>query len=380
MRIPTLSFLLLVLLTINQSCKKKIIPLANNSEELAAQTLYKRIDSLAQKGIMIGHQDALAYGLGWWNVPDGSDMYRVSGEFPAVYGWDLGDIHLDRNLDSVSFQDMKNWMIDVHENGGINSISFHLDNPVNGNSSWDTSKIVSTILPGGIHHAAFTKHLDHTATFLKDLKDKNGQMVPVIFRPWHEHNGNWFWWGKGNATEKEYIDLYRFTVTYFENTHHIHHLLYAFSPDRSRIADPASKEEYLYGYPGDEYVDLLGLDDYRDVYVSPIDSLNKKGIASLTKALEMVTDLAAEKHKLSALSETGSEAINDAKWFTERILGPIASSEKAKRIAYVLFWRNARENHHYMAYPGHKTVANFKTFVDDPLTLTLKDIGTNFGH
>lgn len=369
---------IILLLGIFSSCKENPLPTADKHADAETVGLFIKMKNLAEKGFMVGHQDALAYGVGWWNLKDSCDMYRTSGEFPAVYGWDLGDIHDSRNLDSVSFENMKAWMIGVHEHGGINTISFHLDNPVDGNSSWDTSKITSSLLPGGENNALLNHQLDLAAAFLQDLKTADGKFIPIIFRPWHEHNGNWFWWGRGNASEEEYIQLFRYTVEYFQTKHQIHHLLYAFSPDRSRMTDPGSVEDYLYAYPGDDVVDLLGWDNYKDVRVYHLDSLDHQGREDLAKGLAMISGIAAEKGKLLALTETGSEAINDSLWFTERILDPIKNTPAIKSLSYVLFWRNARPSHHYMTYPGHITADNFRTFLTDSLTLTLKDIGTNF--
>ena len=136
-----------------------------------------------------------------------------------------------------------------------------------------------------------------------------------------------------------------------------------------------SRDSYLYGYPGDAYVDLLGIDNYRDVGVVNSDSLKEQGITNLIQSLEMLTDLAFEKNKACALTETGSEGIKDSEWFTNRILNPIKSSVKARRISYILMWRNNDIKHHFMTYPGHATESDFKNFINDPLIKTLKDIG-----
>ena len=360
------------------SCKSSKLLTSDRSSTKEVQLLYKRLAATSGKGIITGYEDALAYGLGWWAQDGMCDMYRVTGQYPGIYGWDLGDIHEDRNLDSVSFADMRKWMKKIHANGGINTISFHMDNPIDGHSSWDTSKIVKDLLPGGKYHNLLLKQLDLAAEYIKTLKSENGQPLPIVYRPFHEHNGNWFWWGKGNASEEDYKTLFRFNVEYFRNKHGIHNLLFAFSPDRSRLKNGSDKEGYLYGYPGDQYVDILGLDNYMDVKASSNDSINVAGAKSLVACLEMVTDLAVEKGKLSALSETGSEGIKDANWFSNRILKPIKSSPKAQRISYMLFWRNFSVTHHYMSYPGHLSENDLKTFVNDPMIYTLKDIGTNF--
>jgi len=218
----------------------------------ATKKLYHQLENYNQKGMLVGYQESLAYGIGWNNEGvENCDMYQVVGEYPAIYGWDLGDIHRKYNIDNVSFADMQRWILEVHKSGGINTISWHMDNPVNGRNSWDTTKVGKLILPQGEYHAEYLKKLDDAAGFFKKCKIGK-HFVPIIFRPFHEHNGDWFWWGKGNFTEEEYIAIWRFTVDYLKNHHKIHHLIYAFSPDRSRIYNTSSKEEYLYGYPGDQ--------------------------------------------------------------------------------------------------------------------------------
>ena len=57
--------------------------------------------------IIFGHQDATACGIGWKNEELRSDINDVCGRFPALYGWDLGQIGNDKNIDSVSFDRMK---------------------------------------------------------------------------------------------------------------------------------------------------------------------------------------------------------------------------------------------------------------------------------
>src|SRR5580693_9807601 len=67
--------------------------------------LYRHLKSIAGKGFLFGHQDDLAYGVGWKYVPGRSDIKDVTGDYPAVYGWELGRIEVDHqeNIDSVPF-------------------------------------------------------------------------------------------------------------------------------------------------------------------------------------------------------------------------------------------------------------------------------------
>ena len=123
------------------------------------------------------------------------------GKYPAVHGWELGHIELgnDINLDTVSFALMREQIIKTYQQGGINTLSWHLDNPVSGGTSWDVTPAASTILKGGANREKYEVWVDRLADFLKSLRTQNGITIPVVFRPYHEMNGSWFWWGAKNC-------------------------------------------------------------------------------------------------------------------------------------------------------------------------------------
>jgi len=339
-----------------------------------SNALFNRLRSVPDIGVMFGQQDGDAYGVGWRNGKGTPDAFAVAGDYPAVHGWDLGKIEhaATMNLDSVNFRKMRKWMIGNYRRGGINTISWHIDNPVSGGSAWDKTPAVKDILPGGKLHGKFLTQLDLLAEFLDRLEFR-GKKIPVIFRPWHEHNGDWFWWGKGNCTEAEYIALWQFTVKHLRDTRNLHHLLYAISPDRSRMDISDLRGTYLYGYPGDEFVDLIGLDNYHDAGFCETATERDRKNAELTQVLKTISSLAAEKGKIAAMTETGQEGIREANWFTRVLLDPVKASRDI-RIAYILVWRNANRKHHYGPYPGHSSVADFLDYRKDPLSLFEKDI------
>ncbi len=114
--------------------------------------LYHNLKKLLNKGIMFGHQDDLAYGVGWKYVPGKSDVKEVTGDYPAVYGFELGRIELDHrvNIDSVPFDSMRNYIKTVYERGGVITLSWHLNNPLTGKTAWDPAEgTVASIFPGG---------------------------------------------------------------------------------------------------------------------------------------------------------------------------------------------------------------------------------------
>jgi mannan endo-1,4-beta-mannosidase len=324
-------------------------------------SLYERLRKISDKGFLYGHQDDLAYGLNWWNKEGNSDVKAVCGSYPAVFGWELGDLGHERNLDSIKFTNIQKWIIKAHEMGGINTISWHMLNPVTMGNSWDQTKAVSSILPGGYRHNFFKDHLKRFASFNKALTDSKGKQIPIIFRPWHEHNGSWFWWGKEHCTIEEYKTLWKYTVDYLRDTLNIHNLIYTYSPD-------GQFDDYSERYPGDDYVDMLGFDYYFR------GELTESSIEDFSNKLINLTTLANTKNKVAILSETGYESIPDKEWHTKAILNPIKTNKKNIKIAYLLTWRNFSKKHHYAPYPGHASEKDFMDFYNDSLTYFLNDI------
>lgn len=326
-------------------------------------TLFRNLAALAPDYVMIGHQDALSYGVKWVGDENRSDLHDVTGSHPAVFGWDIGgiDIGLDKNLDSVPFDQMRENMIRVFEMGGLNTISWHAYDPRTGKDSWVDTKIavntVSQILPGGARHTDFLKNLDRTGIFLSSLKSKEGELIPLVFRPWHEHSGSWFWWGRLHCTQEEYIELFRFTVHYLREKHELNNLLIAYSPDIGF----ANAAEYLERYPGDDIVDVIGLDDYH--------SLRQNKPENLIRNLEIIAGIARDKGKIAAFTETGCTNVEDKLYFTQKLLPVLEHSDLTRSISWVLFWRNGNKKHHFMPYKGHKSAADFRRFVAHPLIL-----------
>jgi mannan endo-1,4-beta-mannosidase len=169
--------------------------------------------------------------------------------------------------------------------------------------------------------------------------------------------GDWFWWGGKNRTTEEYHQLFQQTVELLRDKHNVHNLLYAYSPDKIY-----HNTEYMINYPGDEWVDIFGIDIY--------DPGNNQYVPMVTNSLELIKYIAASKNKLFALTETGLEKIPQNDWWTEQLYKAI----KGSGAAYALVWRNARKDHHYAPYPGHISEANFKEFANKEDVLLQQDL------
>lgn len=337
--------------------------------ELTAETkkLQEELQDVPKHGFMFGHQDATVYGIGWEGDPARSDVQSVCGDYPAVCGWEIGRIESGKavSLDNVAFDKIRSEMVAQYKRGGINTISWHADNPFTGGDSWDTSakdSVVASILVGGKNHEKFIASLDILAAFFESLKAEDGTKVPILFRPWHEHTGSWFWWGKDHCTPQQYKQLWAFTYDYLKSKN-VNNIIYAYSPGGG-----CSEEEYIERYPGDEYVDLLGFDYYQLNGVEGAESYKEV----MNTMLTYLTKLGKEHNKPIAVTETGLEALPDAKWWTN-VLYPILDQYP---ISYVLVWRNARErnNHYYAPYPKQVSADDFVEFYKKPKTLFAKEV------
>lgn len=328
-----------------------------------AVKLFQKMLKLQTKGMMFGHQDDLAYGTNWYAVEGRSDVKEVCGDYPAVFGWELGHLELGNtySLDSVKFDNIAKWIKKVDREGGINTISWHFRNALTGGSTWDVSskKTVAAIIPGGEKHDLYKQYLDKLATFMQNLQNDQGTMIPVLFRPFHEHTGSWFWWGKDLCSVDEYKALWRFTVNYLRDTKKLHHLLYGYSTDRF-----ATPEEYQERYPGDDLIDLVGFDLY---------DRGPGYTATLGNCARMVSEIGAQKGKIVAVTEAGGPIATDTDWWTTILLETL----RPYNMSYALVWRNAYNHPKEKAFGPHKGSPgelDFVKFYKDPKTLFLKDI------
>jgi mannan endo-1,4-beta-mannosidase len=258
---------------------------------------------------------------------------------------------------------MRKRIIEAYKRGGINTISWHCDNPLTGGNAWDISKngVVASILPGGEKHELFMTWLDKVANFLNSL-ESGGKKIPILFRPFHEHTAGWFWWGDSHCTPQEYIMLIRMTADYFKQKG-LHNLIYIYSPDQ--IADPA---KYFERYPGDTYMDMLGVDYYQQQGAAGAPQY----MQTMDKILAMLTIETKKRNKLLVFSETGLESVPMNNWWTDVLLKTISPYP----VTYVMVWRNAyeRPNHFFGPYPGHPANSNFIQFYKDSKTLFQGDI------
>lgn len=313
------------------------------------RNLLDNLGRLSKEGkTMFGHQCSTLYGMGWYGDAGRSDVKDVCGDYPAVVGWDLGEIELgqDVNIDGEDFAAIRERILQSYARGGVTTLSWHTTNPATDGDAWDITEAVYRIIPGGDLHEKFCGYLDKVAEFIGSLK-VGDEYIPVLFRPWHEHSGSGFWWGNGNCTTEQFVSLWRFTVEYLRDTKGLHNILYVFSTDIV-----SSQSAYFNFWPGSEWVDVLGIDAYeRQGWTLP-----ENGI----RLMRLLNHISRQKNKPYAFTETGLECnTTEAQWWTRNL----AASFKDLSPAYVLVWRNKDETHYYGPYKGCVSEDDFKEFV-----------------
>lgn len=373
-----LTLLILITLALT-SCRrhKAADPLADSGRTQRTENLLASLKRVAAKGYMFGHQDSPMYGIGWVGDSARSDIKSVCNDYPAVMGFDLGHIELGDsvNLDGVPFSKMRQQIINQYDRGGVVTISWHLNNPLTGGTAWvkpdsitaQEKQTVASVLEDGKMHDKMIGWIDSVAVFLNSLETPYGVKVPVIFRPWHEHNGSWFWWGQDLCTAEQYKALWKMTVDRLKDQD-VTNALFAYSPGAQGSAD---SKAYMQRYPGDELIDVLGLDMYCSAEEGDTTALNAYS-TGLDSWLSVVCAEAKKHDKAAALTETGYQGIPMDNWWTS-VLAPVLDKHT---ISYMLVWRNSRTEpgHFFAPYPGQRSAEDFVAFYNDKRSLFLHDV------
>lgn len=236
-----------------------------------------------------------------WNINEAKWVYQHTGKWPAINFFDF--IHLPFSpanwIDYSNVTEVVNW----HKNGGIVGCMWHWNMPTNDGQNWtctpgtddnQTSFDVRKIFePESNEYKQMIKDIDKVASTLKKLKQRK---IPVLWRPLHEAGGRWFWWGLDAEACNE---LWRVMYDRFTNHHGLNNLIWVWT-SAAEWNKPYS-DGYKW-YPGDEYVDIVGIDIYNNSSTSNI----------RTKCFNMLKQNSPDK--LIALTECGSLAKIGAQW------------------------------------------------------------------
>jgi mannan endo-1,4-beta-mannosidase len=178
------------------------------------------------------------------------DAFKKTGHWPAMIGLD----YVEFRTGGLECAKVNRLAIDYARSGGLVTISTHLYNPSNpkGGGLRDQGVDLESLLTEGHEtHRRWMEELDIMASGLRALQEAG---VVVLWRPFHEMNGGWFWWGAKKP--ETFIRVWRHMFEYFTKTKRLNNLLWVYGPNHGkRTAD---------FYAGDSYVDIVGLDAYTD--------------------------------------------------------------------------------------------------------------------
>ena len=168
-------------------------------------------------------------------------------------------------------QNLVNSVIDKYHDGFIITLMWHACPPGFGDccdgdkiwamedrptqSQWDELTTEGTVL-----NNAWKAQADTVAVYLKQLGDAG---VPVLWRPYHEMNGVWFWWGNHRG-ENGFKKLWIMMYDYYVNHHRLNNLIWVWDANAPRSVPGDEAYPYEEFWPGLEYVDVLAADVYRD--------------------------------------------------------------------------------------------------------------------
>lgn len=195
-------------------------------------------------------------------------IHEKTGHWPGLIGVDYADF----GRGSLTYKTPNRVAIDYWRQGGLVTVMAHLYDPANpkGGGLRDKGVDITDLLKDGTDtHRRWMEELDLIADGLKQLKDAG---VVVLWRPFHEMNGDWFWWGAQKPGA--FIAVWRQMFDYFTKTKGLDNLLWVYGPNHGRNT--------VTYYAGDHYVDIVGLDTYTDF----IDRQHIKGyeeVAALPK-------------------------------------------------------------------------------------------------
>jgi len=192
-------------------------------------------------------------------------VHDQTGQWPALMGVDYADLPHG----SLTTKAPNQAAIEYWKQGGLVTVSAHLYNPANpqGGGLRDKGMDLATLLETNTEtHARWLHEMDQLADGLQELRTAG---VVVLWRPFHEMNGGWFWWGAQDP--ETFIKVWRHMFDYFTTTQKLDNLLWVYSPNHG--------EKTAAYFAGDRYVDLVGLDAYTD----NVDPQHIKGFAEVAR-------------------------------------------------------------------------------------------------
>lgn len=381
--------------------------------------VYEYLEAMGKaSSVIYGHQNDTWHKAGSASLST-SDTFDAVGQYAGIVGIDTLSLTgneysasrynneiaaKDDNVEAVDIETLGNAKANVVAaakltnqniaNGSIITLSAHMPNfsIVKENAAYQegepsyakydfsgytpnvlTGDVANEILPGGKYNEMYCAYLDMIADYASMVDGT------ILFRPFHEGTGSWFWWGAAFCNEETFKNIYRYTVTYLRDTKDVHNMIYVYGPG----SEAGSEKEYEARYPGDAYVDMVGFDMYNS---EPTED-NSTFLKNFKNELEIVQSFARNHGKLMAVTETGMSTSSpdagenqtalhatgnaDKEWYMQ-ILEAVSETDAS----YFLLWANfGKRDGYYTPYVdevkedgtlhGHEMLDSFLEFYND---------------
>ncbi len=221
------------------------LKLSNPNPSLGAVALFDYLKDLYKKKTLTGQQES-TWATGG-ALHELNFIFDATGKAPAVLGLDYLN-HLDSAYVAGVTKRAADWYL---TNNGIPTICWHWGSPSIGQGYENSKKpfdIDKALTPGTTENIAMLKDLDIVAAELTKLRDQN---VPILWRPFHEFTGTWFWWGMGGADKFKRLWIYMYN--YYTVDKGLNNLVWVLG----YTGEPSAAY-----YPGDTYIDIAAADTY----------------------------------------------------------------------------------------------------------------------
>ena len=279
-----------------------------------------------------------------------SDSKDVTGSHPALLGSDF-HYYLEKDVSERSYHtEAVKW---AYQQGCVITFDWHIRGRNTNTYQYNaTSKDLANNIVNNLNgdREWFYGELDKIIDIINHDLVVDEDTIPIVFRPFHEMNGNWFWWGSAATNATNYKALYALIVDYVKAR--TKSVLFCWSPN--------TPVDFNY-YPGNNYIDIIGVDGYEVT------------TATLRTQLGLIVDYAQANNKIAVFAETGyrsdqgTPAGDEARatYWKNTVLPGIMNDPagKAKKIAWVLTWINSSWSVPYVPHASSSSAAK-QSFID----------------
>ena len=339
--------ILVVGLLLSCGPKKSYDKIGSNGLTTRTENLQANLLSYEEHGAMLGQMYATAEGIGWQGDSCHSDLHEVTGDHPAVVGYELAGIESGkaRNVDNIDTTLIRRTAIDFMQRQGLAIMLWTVPNP--GDNPAESGSAANERL------RAWTLRI---ASFIASLHDEYGIKLPVLMYVYPLGTGQWY----DRLSVDEYRKLYAQTIDWMRDEGETTNVVFGYS----NASVSGSAEQFMERCPEDD-IDCVQL-----AYLSS-DSVSYA--KSLLRMARQLSAYCSSNMKPFGVY-TGLKAMgHDAEFWSKAILPVVEQC----RLSYLMLGRNHgdfQQAGYYGPYPGNNTAGDFMKLYNSSRTVMAKKL------